>query len=56
MKVSALREILRNLGGDCEIYALNSTRDVIDIRCVEVEYPADDEGEICVNIAINTGE
>lgn len=56
MKAGALIEILRGVPGNSELYFLDSARDCISLKSVEAEYPSDDEGEICINFALETNE
>jgi hypothetical protein len=52
MKVRQMLAILKDVPPGAEIYVLDTSRDVINVKCVEVEHPVDDESEICVNIAL----
>lgn len=56
MKASALNSILREVDLNTELYFLNSQRETMGLKCVEVEHPPGDEGEICVNFVLETDE
>ena len=58
MKVSKLLKILQSVPGTTEIYVIDSgdRGEYFTLRTVDVESPADEDGEVCVNLCIEVPE
>ena len=52
MRANELLRILKDVPPNAEIYILDTAREVLSLKCVEVEHPNDDESEICVNLSL----
>ncbi len=58
MKVSKLLKILQSVPGTTEIYVIDSgdRGEYFTISTVDVESPADGEGEVCIYLCIEVPE
>jgi hypothetical protein len=54
MNITQLLKILKTVPEDTELYFIdsNNSGDYLSLRSVDIEYPADEEGDISVNICI----
>ena len=58
MNVGELQTILAKVPSAHQVYVLDSVhrRNIIIVNTVEIEYPGDDEGEVCINICLQEEE